>query len=87
MAFEWQSVDPVVFTTLQGAETLVRLLHEIPDFPNGYEVDLEGRDIDEVAYEELGTELDSLRLVEANAQRLVEYKFDLDKIRKIKIPQ
>lgn len=83
--FEWIAVKEVNFINANGKTTSVKLTHEIP-IQTGYEVDCNGKDLDLIAYEELGNEFESLRLMENNSTVLAEYDFNMSKIRKIKIP-
>lgn len=83
--FEWVQVKEIEFLNANGKSTSVKLQHEIPT-QTGFDVDVQGKDLDLIAYEELGNEFESLRLLENNSTILAEYDFDMSKILKIKIP-
>lgn len=83
---EWSSVPISRFKNPSGVLTNVKLRHESTPSINYYVIDPQGKDLDLVAYEELGSSAESLRLLEQNATTLSEYNFDMSKIKALKIP-
>lgn len=86
MALEWSQVEDTTFVNPSGIETKIKLVHEFELDPPFKRVDFNNRDIDEAAFDELGSEHESLRLMEANMRELVENDFDLSRLRTIKVP-
>ena len=86
MALEWSQVEETVFVNPAGIETRIKLIHEFDPDPPFREIDFNNRDIDEAAFDELGSEHQSLRLMEANMRELVEFDFDLSRLKTINVP-
>ena len=84
---EWSSVPETKFTSPNGTETNVKLVHEHVQYTPLYEIQVHGEDLELIAYEELGSSLEAMKLLEANATILSEYMFDMSKIKKLKIPE
>lgn len=82
---EWLSVKEEVFVNAFNNATNVKLRYEPQEIQGFTEVNPEGKDIDALAFEYMGTEAESLRLLNANPL-IVEYKFNMKKLSKIKIP-
>jgi hypothetical protein len=83
---EWLPVATTNFTNAQGVQTAVKLIHEFTGSDSVHKVEPGGRDLDLIAYDELQTEAESLNLLEANAVNIVEYDFNLAKIKNLIIP-
>ncbi len=86
MALEWSQVEETTFVNAAGVETRIKLVHEFALDQPFRERDFDNRDIDEAAFDEMGSEHESLRLMEANMVALVENDFDLSKLKTIKVP-
>lgn len=84
---EWLMVQPIEWVNPDGESTMVRFIHEIPVEERMDTVSVAGRDIDLIAFDEMGSELESLRLMEFNAQKLSEYDFDMTKLAALDIPK
>lgn len=85
--FEWQNIPKAKFVNPRGVETYVQLQYKFPTVANFDEVDRNGRDIDHVAYDHIGSEKDAITIVGMNAQRLVEYDFDISTMERVKVPR
>lgn len=83
---EWSAVRTVPFVNSAGVKTNVKLIHEFPTVTEFYKVPVEGKDLDLLAYEQLGSVMESLRLLETNAADICEHDFDMTKVGVIKIP-
>lgn len=83
---EWLSIPTTNFTTPKGEVIEVKLFYEITDSDSNLFVDGEGMDIDAVAYKYLGTEAESLNILRANKVSIVENKFNMKKVKRVKIP-
>jgi hypothetical protein len=83
---EWSNILSVEFVNSSGVETSVRLIHEFADVVASYTVPVDNKDLDLIAFEQMGSSMESLRLKEANATVISEYMYDMSKIRQLKIP-
>ncbi len=84
--FEWNTVPPVNFTKANGETVQVKLRYELQDSDSNLFVDCQGQDIDALAHKYLGTEAESLNILQNNAVAISEHKFDMTKVSRIKIP-
>lgn len=84
--FEWIAVQKTPFTNAKGIYTEVKLLHENNLSERYYTIQTDGKDLDLITFEQLGSEAESLRLLEQNNVALTEYDFDMSKIPKLNIP-
>lgn len=83
---EWTNVQPSKYE-LNNELVDVKTIHKFTPYTGAkILVQVDGRDIDHLAYKLLGTELESLNLMEINAVKLLEYKFRLSKIQTVMIP-
>lgn len=83
---EFLNVPTTSFTNADGVITDVIVLHEFVIASQFYSKETKGKDLDLIAFEELGTEYESLKLMENNAQAITEYDFDMSKVLKLNIP-
>ena len=83
---EWLTVPEVKFTNPQGQETRVKLMHIFEAEGETYEVETNGEALDALAYRYLGSEAESLRLMELNAEVLLLAEFDMKRVPRIKVP-
>lgn len=60
--------------------------HEFAREAGTRSVNVDGRDMDQIAFDELGTELESLRLTELNAVVLIEHDYDMTRIQTVMVP-
>jgi hypothetical protein len=84
--FEWVKIDTTDFTNPQGVATKVKLIWENSRTENFYKVNVLNRDLDLIAFDTLGSELESLKLLGQNATLLTEYDFNMSKLSQIEIP-
>jgi len=83
---EWTGVSTSKYN-LNGQLVDVKILHKfIPYSGEKLIAPIENKDIDHLAYKLLGTELESLNLMEINAVKLREYNFEMFKLQNIMIP-
>lgn len=83
---EWNTIQPEKFINYNDEYTSVKLRY-IPDIlEKSFEVETKNRDLDLIALEEMGTELESLKLLSQNQTVLCEYDFDLSNIQTLNIP-
>jgi hypothetical protein len=82
---EWSNVQPVKFVNSAGVETEVRLFYEHDPALATRTVPTGGRDLDHVAYVELGDETEALNILQNNTL-LIEYDFDMNRVKKLKVP-
>ena len=88
--FEFANVPVSDYTDpVSGEKVSLRLLHRTSHGTPLRTVQINGRDIDQIAIEEKGTYEEMLKIVEANTRVLSENDFDLTKIKpaEIIIPQ
>lgn len=83
---EWQAVGSEEFINYNGEYTEVKLRYVPEILENSFEVETKNRELDLIAYEEMGTELETLKLLSHNQTILCEYDFDLKLISTLKIP-
>lgn len=83
---EWSSVPTSNFKNSSGVLTKVKLRHEFVSSTTFYTIPTQNKDLDLIAYQELGSSAESLRLLEQNARVISEYDFDMTKIKEIQIP-
>lgn len=83
---EWNTVTPVNFTKANGDTVQVKLRYELKPSDSNLFVDCQGQDIDALAHKYLGTEAESLNILQNNAVAISENKFDMSKVKRIKIP-
>ena len=84
--FEWNTVTPVNFTKANGDTVQVKLRYELKPSDSNLFVDCQGQDIDALAHKYLGTEAETLNILQNNAVSISEHKFDMSKVKRIKIP-
>lgn len=84
--FEWNSVQTETFVNAKGEPTEVKLIYPFVSANSNYFVKSEGRPLDLIAFQELGSEYESLNLLQNNAQAIVEYGFDMSKVKNVFIP-
>lgn len=84
--FEWNAVRTTTFTNAKGEATEVKLLYEFVNSAPNYFVEVEGRELDLVAFQEMQSEYESLNLLQNNATEIVEYGFDMGKVKSVYIP-
>lgn len=84
---EWLSVPESDWVDPDGNPTRVKFMHEFPVMDRLDTVITHKRDIDLIAFEEMGSELESLRLMEFNAVKMVEYDFDVTRMPTLDIPR
>lgn len=83
---EWQKVTAVDFKNASGNVTSVKVRHEFQEELSVRDVEVNERDMDLLAFEEMGTEMESLRIAELNATVLIENDYDMTKIKTMKVP-
>lgn len=83
---EWLSVPVTTFTNPKGEAIEVKLRYEMADSDSNLFVDSEGMDIDAIAFKYLETEAESLNILQANKVLIVERKFDMAKVTRVRIP-
>lgn len=84
--FEWNSVNIETFINAKGDSTQVKLIYSFISSNSNYYVKTLGRELDLIAFQELGSEYEALNLIQNNAQNLMEYNFDTTKIPIMFIP-
>lgn len=84
--FEWNPISTDEFTNAKGEKTTVKLICPLQKTAGNYFVATEGRELDLIAFQELGSEYESLNLLQNNAQAIVEYGFDMSKVKNVFIP-
>lgn len=83
---EWTGVSTSKYN-LNGKLVDVKILHKFTPYSGEKLVaPIENRDIDHLAYKLLGTELESLYLMETNAVKIREYNFKMSKLQNVMIP-
>ena len=85
------NVDTYTFVDQSGNSYTLKERREIPDQTIAYTINIhEGDQIDEIATRRdvygVGSEGDSHKIFDANLVDIVESKFDLSKLRTLKIP-
>lgn len=86
--FEFNSVKLKTYTDpVSGQEVQLRLIHRTVTGTPARTVNTKGRDIDKLTKDELDTYEEMLRLVEANARKFSEKRFDIGQIAQVIIPQ
>ena len=83
---EWNSVQTDTFVNAKGESTQVKLIYPFVSADSNYFVNTDGRELDLIAFQELGSEYESLNILQNNAQAIVEYGFDMSKVRTVFIP-
>lgn len=83
---EWLGVPTITFPNAAGLNTQVKFLHEFKKETANRTITTDGKDLDLIAFEQLGSELETLRLLEMNAQAISEYGFNMRKVQSLKIP-
>lgn len=84
--FEWMAIEKTDFVNASGKTTAVKLWRAMKDEVTSHEVKSDGQDIDLIAWKELGSEMESYRLIQQNRVMLAEYGFRADKLSTLKIP-
>jgi hypothetical protein len=84
--FEWNSIQSTTFKTPKGDSIQVKLFYELKDTDSNLFVDGQGMDIDAVAHKFLGTEAESLNILQNNKTAIVENDFDMSRVKRLKIP-
>lgn len=88
----FNNIEIISFTDALGKTYAIRDRRPIPDYVTLFsQIIKQGDEIDEIAtrreiYGE-GKEADSYKIVEANKETMLDYRFDLSRIKEIKIPQ
>ena len=83
---EWLDVKEEFFLNPNGVKTSVKIIYPFKKSKNFYLVDCKNRDLDLIAFEEMGSEAEVLNIIQNNCENLMDYDFDLSKIEKIYIP-
>jgi hypothetical protein len=83
---EWNVIEPEIFINPKKEKTSVKLLYPFQKSENTFVVETSERELDLIAYEEMGTEMEVLNLIQNNAENLMDYNFDLSKIPTMRIP-
>jgi hypothetical protein len=83
---EWNRIPTTTFINPLGDQTQVKLIYKHELSSRTYMINTQGKDLDLIAFEELGSSSESLNLLQNNAQKLCEYDFDMNKISELKIP-
>jgi hypothetical protein len=83
---EWNVIESEKFINPKKEVTQVKLLYPFRVSPNVYEVETRKRDLDLIASEEMGTEMESLNVLQNNASLLMDYNFEIEKIPVMRIP-
>ncbi|TGK36278.1 hypothetical protein [Leptospira andrefontaineae] len=84
---EWSKVEPKKYVDPLTGEGVTMRIRHVPDpVLKRKDVDVDGRDLDLIAREEMETYEEFQKLCEANSGILSEYDFDINKLRKLVIP-
>lgn len=84
--FEWNPIATNEFTNAKGEKTTVKLICPLVRTAGNYFVKTQGRELDLIAFQELGSEYESFNVLQNNAQSIVEYGFDMGKVQNVFIP-
>lgn len=84
--FEWSSVTVDKFVNEKGVTTEVKLLYPFRSANTNYFVKSQGRELDAVAFDELGSEYEAMNVLQNNAVQIVEYNFNMSKVKNVFIP-